>query len=55
MRGLAHRMVDDMLDYLQDVRQRPVWQPPSPEAAAALRQPLPQEGAGAGRAYRRVV
>jgi aromatic-L-amino-acid/L-tryptophan decarboxylase len=27
MRGLAHRMVGDMLDYLKNVRQRPVWQP----------------------------
>jgi aromatic-L-amino-acid/L-tryptophan decarboxylase len=27
MRELGHRMVDDMLDYLRDVRQRPVWKP----------------------------
>ena len=25
-RLLAHRMVDDMVDYLRDVRERPVWQ-----------------------------
>jgi aromatic-L-amino-acid/L-tryptophan decarboxylase len=27
MRQLAHQMVDDMLDYLSTVRERPVWQP----------------------------
>jgi glutamate/tyrosine decarboxylase-like PLP-dependent enzyme len=27
MRELAHRMVDDALDYVQDIRQRPVWEP----------------------------
>lgn len=31
MRRLGHRMVDDMLDYLQTLRERPVWQP-VPEA-----------------------
>ena len=27
MRALGHRMVDDMMDYLQGVRDRPVWRP----------------------------
>jgi aromatic-L-amino-acid decarboxylase len=26
-RALGHRMLDDMFDYLQDIRQRPAWQP----------------------------
>ena len=26
-RALAHRMMDDMLDWLETVRDRPVWQP----------------------------
>ena len=26
MRALGHRMVDDMLDHLKDLRERPVWQ-----------------------------
>ncbi len=25
-RNLAHKMVDDIIDYLEDVRLRPVWQ-----------------------------
>jgi hypothetical protein len=27
MRALGHRMVDDMMTYLETVRQRHVWQP----------------------------
>lgn len=41
MRELGHRMVDDMLDYLRTVRDRPVWQPIPPETKQFLRQPLP--------------
>ena len=26
-RGLAHKMLDDMLDFQQNVREGPVWQP----------------------------
>ena len=42
-RSLAHKMVDDILDYTQDVRSRPVWQPVPGEVKASLSQPLPQE------------
>jgi aromatic-L-amino-acid decarboxylase len=27
LRGQAHRMLDDMLDYIADIRDRPVWTP----------------------------
>ena len=27
IRALGHRMLDDMLDYTADIRDRPVWQP----------------------------
>src|SRR5512145_1308061 len=43
MRHLGHRMVDDMIDYLQGVRERPVWHPIPAEAKASLVKPLPQE------------
>ncbi len=36
MRTLGHRMVDDMLDYLQAVRERPVWQHAPPEIKSAV-------------------
>jgi hypothetical protein len=27
MRVLGHRMIDDMMRYLESIRERPVWQP----------------------------
>jgi aromatic-L-amino-acid/L-tryptophan decarboxylase len=42
LRRLGHRMVDDMLRYLQTVNERPAWQPMSEAAVSALRQPLPE-------------
>jgi aromatic-L-amino-acid decarboxylase len=55
MRELAHRMVDDMMSYLEGVRERPVWQPIPAEVRAYLNQPLPIEGQGAERAYQDFV
>ena len=41
MRALGHRMLDDMLDYTETLRERPVWQS-APEAARAhFTSPLP--------------
>ncbi len=42
-RKLAHRMLDDMLDYQENIRQRPVWQPVPEQVKAFLKQSLPQE------------
>ena len=41
-RDLAHRMMDDMLDWLETVRERPVWQPIPQGVKASFRAPLPQ-------------
>ena len=54
-RDLAHRMVDDMLDHLATLRDRPVWQPMPPAARAALDEPLPLAGTGGERAYQDFV
>ncbi len=51
MRALAHRMVDDAVDYIATVRERPVWQPVSAEVAERLQQPAPHEPQGAEAAY----
>jgi hypothetical protein len=40
-RDLAHQMLDDMLDYQQQVRQRPVWQPVPASVKEFLKRPLP--------------
>jgi glutamate/tyrosine decarboxylase-like PLP-dependent enzyme len=51
MRRLGHRMVDDALDYLERVRERPTWKPVPESAKQALRAPLPMEGESAGKVY----
>lgn len=51
-RALAHRMVDDSLDHLATLRERPPWTPPPPEVAAALTdEPLPTTAQGAEQVY----
>ena len=35
MRLLGHRMLDEMLDYLKTVKERPVWQPFPPQVDQA--------------------
>jgi aromatic-L-amino-acid decarboxylase len=42
MRRLGHRMVDDMMDYLQKVRERPSWKKIPDEVLVDFQQPLPQ-------------
>ena len=42
-RTQAHAMLDDMVDYIQNIRERPVWQPISDEVRARLRGGVPRE------------
>ena len=51
MRDLGHRMVDDMMEFLETVRDRPVWQPVPEKDKEHLRLPLPEEPEGAEQAY----
>jgi len=46
-RALAHRVLDEALDHVQDVRQRPVWTPMPPEVVKRLAEPLPTDGQSA--------
>jgi len=41
LRKLGHQMLDDMLDYLETVAERPVWQAPPAEVRQRLNEPLP--------------
>lgn len=41
LRQLGHRMLDDMFDHLQNIRQRPVWQPIPARVKSDLKKPLP--------------
>lgn len=51
MRTLAHRMVDDALDHLQNVRERPAWQPMPTTVTDSFKAPAPHDPAGAAAAY----
>jgi aromatic-L-amino-acid decarboxylase len=44
---LAHRLLDEALEHLRTVRERPVWQPVPAAVKEALAEPLPLEGQGA--------
>jgi len=46
MRQLGHQMVDDMLDWLRTVRERPVWRPVPDEVKTHLQQSLSLNSAG---------
>lgn len=51
-RALAHRMVDDSIDFLRDVRERPAWQPiPDTVRDRILHEPLPRAGQGDAAVY----
>ena len=52
LRELAHRALDDGFDYLQSVRDRPVWQPVPPQVLDRLKGDAPREPLGAEAAYR---
>lgn len=43
-REAAHRALDESLDFLRDVRERPVWQAVPDEVKTQLRAPMPQDG-----------
>ncbi|MDQ6626707.1 MAG: pyridoxal-dependent decarboxylase [Verrucomicrobiota bacterium] len=51
MRALGHRMVDDMLSYLENARSGGGWRPMPEEAKDRLRIPLPKTAEGAEAAY----
>ena len=42
-RALAHRAVDEAIDHLASVRERPVWQPVPAAIVEEFRRPLPRE------------
>ena len=51
MRALAHRMVDDALDYLQNARENPVWRPVPADVAEHLREPAPRKPSKPAKVY----
>lgn len=51
LRSLGHRMVDDLLTYLQTVRDRPVWRPIPADVRSFFNGPVPRQPEGAEQAY----
>jgi glutamate/tyrosine decarboxylase-like PLP-dependent enzyme len=52
LRALGHLMVDDMMDYLEGVRERPVWRSMPAETRAALDEPTPRGPSDPAEVYR---
>ena len=44
-------MLDDMFDYIEQIRQRPVWQPVSDEVRHSIDAPLPKDGMALEQVY----
>jgi aromatic-L-amino-acid decarboxylase len=51
MRALGHKMVDDMLEHLRTVRDRPAWQAIPEATKQTLHLPAPENGIGGEAAY----
>jgi aromatic-L-amino-acid/L-tryptophan decarboxylase len=55
LRALGHRMLDDTLDYLSSVGDRPAWQPVPESVKDHLKQPLPTEPQATAAVYQEFV
>ena len=51
IRAQGHRMLDDMFDYIEHVRERPVWQPIPQAARARFRAALPRNPTDLSKSY----
>src|SRR5690554_1469245 len=55
VRALGHRIIDDSIDYLRDVRERPVWQEMPVEVKTMFERPLPRFSTPLDAVYRQVT
>ena len=55
MRALGHRMVDDTMDYIETLRDRPVWQHAPPEVKAHFQGPPPPGPEPSDKVYQEYV
>lgn len=54
VRALSHRMIDDSIDYLRDVRERPAWQEMPADVKATFGAPLPKSPTPLDEVYRQI-
>jgi aromatic-L-amino-acid decarboxylase len=52
IRAQGHRMLDDMIDYIATIRERPVWQPIPDTVRARFREALPRQASELADVYR---
>jgi glutamate/tyrosine decarboxylase-like PLP-dependent enzyme len=52
VRAQGHRMLDDMFDYVANIRDRPVWSPIPDDVRAQFRAGLPRQPGELGEVYR---
>ena len=51
VRATGHRMVDDMMDWHQSIRERAPWQPVPADVKSRIDEPLPHDGMPLGEVY----
>ena len=52
LRSQGHRMLDDMFDYLENIRERPVWQPMPEKVRARFCEGVPRSPADLGAVHK---
>lgn len=52
MRQLGHRMIDDLFDYWENIRNEKIWKPIPQEVKEFLDQPIPEKGQAPEDVYR---
>ncbi|MBA4300925.1 MAG: amino acid decarboxylase [Cyclobacterium sp.] len=52
MRQLGHRMIDDLFDYWENIRNEKIWKPIPQEVKEFLDQPIPEKGQNPEDVYR---
>ena len=52
LRAQAHRMLDDAIDYIADIRKQPVWRPIPDDVRARFREELPRKASDLSDIYR---
>lgn len=55
IRALGHKMVDDMMDFLSTVGERPVWKAIPDDTKEFFTEPIPKEGKDASEVYAEFV
>lgn len=54
-RAVAHQMVDDAVDYIRELRSRPLWQDMPQDLRARFHEGVPENGQPINEVYRQIV